>query len=312
MLTNDKACQNSDPPTNKKCYSLHQQLPELRNITSIILSEKEKVVLICNITTPPLPPLLPRRWNVSPVRGPTQAVSLVGALFVCQEPSLASLDTALRRETRWRWDQLCPPPRPPRHHHLQAEDVDDYDDWPDDVSSNAAWGYCDKKCHVSMESLKAQTLQEVLRWCQPGDISCLVQVELHIFTDKQSLKKTKMFAGDDSKLYLRPMVRNCNPHWLIIFLINKKKKVKKELGVAKKSLRETQIVKLEDGKFEKKRKKTSFVFGGSDTCQVVTPVIFTDFIHSHRLKIKFWNSEREIQEDLFTFLMKRNGEQFLV
>ena len=82
----------------------------------------------------------------------------------------------------------------------------------------------------------------------------------------------------------------CNPHWLIIFLINKKK-VKKELGVAKKSLRETQIVKLEDGKFEKKRKKTSFVFGGSDTCQVVTPVIFTDFIHSHRLKIKFWKGD---------------------
>ena len=41
------------------------------------------------------------------------------------------------------------------------------------------------------------------------------------------------------------------------------------MGVAKKSIRETQIVKLENGKFEKKRKKTSVVFGGSDTCQVV-------------------------------------------
>ena len=57
MLLNNRACQNSDPPTNKKCYSLHQQLPELRNISSIIQSGKEKVELcssysLCKKTTP--------------------------------------------------------------------------------------------------------------------------------------------------------------------------------------------------------------------------------------------------------------------
>ena len=43
MLITTRACQNSDPPSNKKCYSLHQQLPELRNVTSIIQTESEKV-----------------------------------------------------------------------------------------------------------------------------------------------------------------------------------------------------------------------------------------------------------------------------
>ena len=56
-----------------------------------------------------------------------------------------------------------PPPHPSNYIKLQPEDVDDYEDWPDDVSSNEAWGYCDRKCHVSMHSLEAKTLQEVLR-----------------------------------------------------------------------------------------------------------------------------------------------------
>ena len=43
MFDTSKACQNSDPPTDKNCYSLHQQLPQLRNITSIILKGKERV-----------------------------------------------------------------------------------------------------------------------------------------------------------------------------------------------------------------------------------------------------------------------------
>ena len=76
-----------------------------------------------------------------------------------------------------------------------------------------------------------------------------------------------MFAGDDSKLHLRPMVRQLYS-LKNNYILTQQKQVKKELGVAKKSIRETQIVKIEDGKFEKKRKKTSFVFGGSDTCQV--------------------------------------------
>ena len=59
--------------------------------------------------------------------------------------------------------------------------------------------------------------------------------------------------------------------------------MKKELGVAKKSIQETQIVKLEDGKFKNKRKKTNVVFGGSDTCQVVRRLWsnLTDFILLH-------------------------------
>ena len=43
MLITSRACQNSAPPTNQRCFSLHQELPELRNITSIILAGKEKV-----------------------------------------------------------------------------------------------------------------------------------------------------------------------------------------------------------------------------------------------------------------------------
>ena len=43
----------------------------------------------------------------------------------------------------------------------------------------------------------------------------------------------------------------------------------KELGVAKKTVKQIQIVKLLNGKFVKKKKKSKVVWGGSDTCQVV-------------------------------------------
>ena len=49
-------------------------------------------------------------------------------------------------------------PNLPKYEDL---DYEDYENWPDDVSSNAAWGYCDKKCHVSASNLEANVLQEV-------------------------------------------------------------------------------------------------------------------------------------------------------
>ena len=104
-----------------------------------------------------------RGWNVSRIRERT--VALVGVRFVWQEPSRASQVTAVLNQRISRWDKLCPPPPPPApppdHIYLQPEDVDDYEDWPDDVSSYQAWGYCDKKCHIPIDSLQAKTLQEV-------------------------------------------------------------------------------------------------------------------------------------------------------
>ena len=48
-------------------------------------------------------------------------------------------------------------------------------------------------------------------------------------------------------------------------------KVKKELGVAKKTVKEIQMVKeLAQGGFVKKKIRKEIVWGGSDTCQVQT------------------------------------------
>ena len=33
--------------------------------------------------------------------------------------------------------------------------------WPYDISATEGWGYCDKKCHKSLEDLQASNLQEV-------------------------------------------------------------------------------------------------------------------------------------------------------
>ena len=43
LVDTTRSCYNSQPPTNKECSSLYQQLPELRNITSVIIKKKKKV-----------------------------------------------------------------------------------------------------------------------------------------------------------------------------------------------------------------------------------------------------------------------------
>ena len=44
------------------------------------------------------------------------------------------------------------------------EDADYDENTPDDVSYYKSWGYCDKKCHISVRDLGATVLQEVAKF----------------------------------------------------------------------------------------------------------------------------------------------------
>ena len=98
---------NSEPPINLQCHKLHQKMPELRNISSVIVSGRKKLK--------------------------------------CFPAELVSGGTG--------WCAVClPRAKPgqpgychPKQSRLPAHEVDYDDDSPDDVTSNAAWGYCDSK-----------------------------------------------------------------------------------------------------------------------------------------------------------------------
>ena len=124
IQSTNQQCMNSDPPINKKCHELHNKLPELRNITSVIIAGKKKL----------------KCFPAEKVAGGNRH----GWCAVC---------TGARRGQPGYCD--------PRQLDLQPYEVDYDDDTPDDVNSNAAWGYCDSKCHVSVSNLQAKVLQEV-------------------------------------------------------------------------------------------------------------------------------------------------------
>ena len=121
MLLNNRACQNSDPPTNKKCYSLHQQLPELRNISSIIQSGKEKVELcssysLCKKNYPtPLSQVkcFPSERVETGRNSGWCAVCLPGA-----KPGKPGYCSPEKKNLKVR-DQLCPSPPPHLHKTFQ-------------------------------------------------------------------------------------------------------------------------------------------------------------------------------------------------
>ena len=72
---------------------------------------------------------------------------------------------------------------------MQAEQVDYSDQDPDEVSADAAWGYCDKKCHADARDLRATVLQEV---------------KLYSLKRDKLMKKTQDLQGEDLKF--RPKV----------------------------------------------------------------------------------------------------------
>ena len=191
----DTGCVPDSPPVtyNEECNQLVENVPDAKYKTTLIRNKNGNNT-IC-------PPLMDAKNSSSWCA--TYVASAKSGEPGFYDPELAKIDDM---------------------------DFDFDEDTPDDVTVDAAWGFCDRKCFETTENLKANVLQQVA-------LTVLDSEHCHLMT-----------ASNEDISY--------------------RAKVDRELCAAKETDVTTIIFEKKGGKYEKVDKKTEKHWGGSDSCQV--------------------------------------------